>query len=168
MNRREDATILIVDDEEAVLNGVRRTLQAEGFDSVLMCRDARDVAGLLDAERVSLVLLDMMMPHIGGREVLEHITSNHPEIPVVMVTAQQDIRTAVDCMKSGAYDYLLKPAGAAELLSVVTRALEHRELREERASRAVRVDHHGRRRDAAPVRIHGSRRRRCESRAGQR
>ncbi len=130
MSERTGVTILVVDDEEAVLNGVRRTLRAEGFENVLMCRDPRDVEPLLDAERVSLILLDLMMPHIGGHELLERITASHPEIPVIVVTAEQDIRTAVDCMKSGAYDYLVKPAGAAELMAVIARALQHRELRD--------------------------------------
>jgi DNA-binding NtrC family response regulator len=125
------ATILIVDDEEVVLNGVRRTLRANGFDEVLMCADARDVEPLLDGEPVALVLLDLMMPHIGGRELLERIASAHPEVPVIVVTAEQDVRIAVDCMKVGAYDYLLKPVGAEELMATVRRALEHRELRDE-------------------------------------
>jgi DNA-binding NtrC family response regulator len=127
------ATILIVDDEEAVLNGVRRTLRANGFDEVLMCADGRDVEPLLDAEPVALILLDLIMPHIGGRELLERIVSSHPETPVVVVTAEQDARIAVDCMKVGAYDYLLKPVGADELMATVRRALEHRELRDENA-----------------------------------
>jgi DNA-binding NtrC family response regulator len=127
------ATILIVDDEEVVLNGVRRTLRANGFDEVLMCADSRDVEPLLENEPVALMLLDLMMPHINGRELLERISSSHPEIPVIVVTAEQDVRIAVDCMKAGAYDYLLKPAGADELMATVRRALEHRELRDENA-----------------------------------
>ena len=110
MSGRDAVTILVVDDEEAVLNGVRRTLRADGFENVLMCRDPRDVEPLLDAEPVALILLDLMMPHISGRELLERIAASHPEIPVIVVTAEQDIRTAVECMKTGAYDYLLKPA----------------------------------------------------------
>ena len=133
MTERDQVPILVVDDEEAVLNGVRRTLRAEGFENVLMCRDPRDVEPLLDAEQVCLILLDLMMPHISGRELLERIGASHPEIPVIVVTAEQDVRLAVDCMKSGAFDYLLKPAAPAELIAVITRALEHRELREENA-----------------------------------
>ncbi|HEX6642599.1 MAG TPA: sigma-54 dependent transcriptional regulator, partial [Thermoanaerobaculia bacterium] len=125
--------ILIVDDEESVLNGVRRTLRANGFDEVLMCADSRNVEPLLEGEPIALILLDLMMPHIGGRELLERIASSHPEIPVVVVTAEQDVRIAVDCMKVGAYDYLLKPVGADELMATVRRALEHRELRDENA-----------------------------------
>jgi DNA-binding NtrC family response regulator len=126
-------TILVVDDEEAVLNGVRRTLRAAGFENVLMCRDPRDVEPLLDADRVSLILLDLMMPHIGGRELLERVVASHPEIPVIIVTAEQDIRIAVECMKNGAYDYLVKPAAGPELVAVIERTLDHRELREENA-----------------------------------
>ncbi|HEX6099703.1 MAG TPA: sigma-54 dependent transcriptional regulator [Thermoanaerobaculia bacterium] len=133
MNGLNAVTILVVDDEEAVLNAVRRTLRAAGYDQVLVCRDPRDVEPLLDAERVSLILLDLMMPHIGGRELLGRIMASHPEIPVVIVTAEQDIRTAVECMKNGAYDYLVKPSGGPELLAVIGRALEHRELCEENA-----------------------------------
>ncbi|HET7434807.1 MAG TPA: sigma-54 dependent transcriptional regulator [Thermoanaerobaculia bacterium] len=126
-------TILVVDDDEAVLNAVRRTLRAEGFENVLMCRDPRDVEPLLGAESVALILLDLMMPHISGREMLERITALRPEIPVIVVTAEQDIRTAVDCMKTGAYDYLVKPVGGPDIVAAITRALEHRELREENA-----------------------------------
>jgi DNA-binding NtrC family response regulator len=133
MSGRDKVTILIVDDDDSVLNGVRRTLRAAGFENVLMCRDPRDVEPLLDAEPVALILLDLMMPHISGRELLGRIAASHPEIPVIIVTAEHDIRTAVECMKHGAYDYQLKPSTGAELTAVVGRALEHRELREENA-----------------------------------
>ncbi|MFP5247612.1 MAG: sigma-54-dependent transcriptional regulator [Thermoanaerobaculia bacterium] len=133
MSGRDAVTILVVDDDEAVLNGVRRTLRADGFENVLMCRDPRDVEPLLGAESVSLILLDLMMPHINGRELLERIAASHPEIPVIVVTAEQDIRTAVACVKIGAYDYLLKPVAGPEIVAVIVRALEHSELREENA-----------------------------------
>jgi two-component system, NtrC family, nitrogen regulation response regulator GlnG len=126
-------TVIVVDDDEAVLNGVRRTLRANGFDEVLMCSDARDLEPLLEGEPVALILLDLVMPHIGGRELLARVTASHPEIPVVVITAEQDVRIAVECMKGGAYDYLLKPVGGEELVATVRRVLEHRELREENA-----------------------------------
>jgi DNA-binding NtrC family response regulator len=131
MSGRDAVTILVVDDEETVLNAVRRTLRAAGYDHVLMCKDSRDVEPLLGAERVSLILLDLIMPHVGGRELLERIVASHPEIPVIVVTAEQDVRTAVECMKNGAYDYLVKPSSGPELVATIERALEHRELREE-------------------------------------
>jgi len=126
-------TILVVDDDESVLNGARRTLRMNGFDEVLMCADSRDVEPLLENEPVALMLLDLIMPHISGRELLERVAASHPEIPVIIVTAEPDVRVAVDCMKVGAYDYLIKPAGSDELMATVRRALEHRELRDENA-----------------------------------
>ena len=123
--------ILVVDDEEALLKSVRRTLRAAGFEEVLVCADARNVMPLLAAGPVSLILLDLIMPHIGGRELLEQISSAHPAIPVVVVTAEQDARVAVDCMKHGAWDYILKPVHPDELVAIVRRALDHEQLREE-------------------------------------
>ena len=124
-------TIVVVDDEEAVLSSVRRTLRAAGYDEVLICSDSRNVLPLLDAGPVSLVLLDLMMPHIGGRELLGQISTTHPDVPVIVITAEQDARIAVECMKAGAYDYLLKPVRPEELLSTVQRTLDHRELTNE-------------------------------------
>ena len=126
---RADATILVVDDEEPLLKVMRRTLVANGFENVLTCRDPRDVEPLLETGPVALILLDLVMPHIHGCDLLERIVAKHPEIPVIVVTAEQDIRVAIDCMKNGAYDYLLKPASDDELLAAIRRALEHRELR---------------------------------------
>ncbi len=133
MDRDVVPTIVVVDDEEAVLSSVRRTLRAAGYEEVLICSDSRDVMPLLGAGPVSLVLLDLMMPHVGGRELLGRIASEHPEIPVIVVTAEQDIKVAVDCMKAGAYDYLLKPVRPEELLATVKRTLEHREIVDENA-----------------------------------
>ena len=127
------STIVVVDDEESVLTSVRRTLRAAGYEEILICADARNVMPLLDAGPVSLVLLDLMMPHMSGRDLLGRIAEAHPDIPVIIVTAEQDAKTAVDCMKAGAYDYLLKPVRAEELVATVQRTLEHRELSDENA-----------------------------------
>ena len=124
-------TILVVDDEEAALKSVRRTLRAAGYEEVLICGDPRSVMPLLDSGPVALVLLDLMMPELSGRDLLDQIVKGHPDVPVVVVTAEQDARTAVECMKAGAYDYLLKPVHPDVLLATVQRTLEHRELRDE-------------------------------------
>jgi len=125
--------IVVVDDEEAVLTSVRRTLRAAGFEEVLISADPRNVLPLMDAGPVSLVLLDLMMPHMSGTELLARIMESHPDVPVIIVTAEQDAKTAVECMKAGAYDYLLKPVGPDELVATVRRTIEHRELTDENA-----------------------------------
>ncbi len=131
MTEQSLAPILVVDDEEAVLKSVRRTLRAAGYEEVLICADPRSVMPLLDAGAVSLVLLDLIMPHVGGRELLEQIVRSHPDVPVIVVTAEQDARVAVECMKAGAYDYFLKPVHPDDLVATVQRTLAHRELEDE-------------------------------------
>ena len=133
--------VLVVDDEQAVLQSVRRTLRTNGIEEVLVCSDPLSVMPLLEAGPVALVLLDLVMPALSGRELLEMIVAAHPEVPVIVVTAEQDARTAVDCMKAGAYDYLLKPASVEQLMATIRRALDFRELREENSRlRATLLD----------------------------
>jgi DNA-binding NtrC family response regulator len=127
------ASILVVDDEESALRGARRTLRAHGFEHVLTCDDPREVSSILEEHRVSLLLLDLLMPHLSGEEVLGEVTRLHPELPVIVVTAEQDARTAVRCMKQGATDYLLKPVTSEQLAETVERALEQSALRWENA-----------------------------------
>jgi DNA-binding NtrC family response regulator len=127
------ASILVVDDEESALRGARRTLRTHGFEHVLTCDDPREVSSILETHRVSLLLLDLLMPQKSGEEVLGEVTRLHPELPVVVVTAEQDARTAVRCMKQGAVDYLLKPVTSEQLAETVERALEQSALRWENA-----------------------------------
>ena len=71
------------------------------------------------------------MPHVTGQELLPRLTRDYPEIPVVVMTASQEVETAVSCMKEGAFDYLVKPVEESRFVSSVRRALEIRLLRQE-------------------------------------
>lgn len=124
-------TILVVDDEESVLKSVKRTLRSAGHKNVETTADPREVAAILEKNEIAVMLLDLVMPHLGGQDVLAQVAEAHPEIPVIVVTAEQDARTAVECMKLGAWDYLLKPAAPDELVATVARALQHREVMDE-------------------------------------
>ena len=127
------ASVLVVDDEPAALQGMRRALRSRGFGQVLVCAEPGEVPALLERERISLVLLDLIMPGQRGEEVLASLAQRDPELPVIVVTAEYDVRTAVDCMKAGAVDYLVKPVSPDQLASAVARALEARALRDENA-----------------------------------
>jgi DNA-binding NtrC family response regulator len=129
----EPTTILVVDDEEWTLRGVRRTLRSHGFESVLTCSDSRKAVGLIRENRVALLLLDLMMPHVGGEEILAELSKVSPELPVIVVTAEQEVSSAVRCMKLGASDYLVKPVDPEQLVAAVHRTLEHSALRDENA-----------------------------------
>jgi DNA-binding NtrC family response regulator len=86
---------------------------------------------LLASRPVEAMLLDLNMPHIDGRELLGQINQAFPEIPVIIVTGAVEVETAVQCMKSGAFDYVVKPVEDERLVSAVHRALAFRELKRE-------------------------------------
>jgi len=123
--------IIIADDEQNLLNSYELTLMDAGINNISLCNDSRNVMSLIAKKNAGLVLLDLSMPYITGDELLKQITSDFPEIPVIIITGNSEIETAVDCMKHGAFDYLLKPIENSRLTSSVKRAIELRELRNE-------------------------------------
>ncbi len=123
--------ILIVDDEPQLLRSVSLLLRTAGITHVLTLEDSRAVLPLLAEQAVGLVLLDLSMPHLSGQELLERMAADYPDIPVIVMTATNDLDTAVHCMQVGASDYLVKPVENERLVSSVRRALELRSLRDE-------------------------------------
>jgi DNA-binding NtrC family response regulator len=123
--------VLAVDDEAQALEGVGRVLAAVGITNVIPCEDSRKVADILAGQDVSVVLLDLSMPHLSGEELLPKIVSAYPEVPVIVVTGVNDVDKAVHCMREGAFDYMVKPVERSRLQSGVRRAIELRELRRE-------------------------------------
>lgn len=100
------------------------TLEREGHEVHLAC-GGREAAALLSSHHFDLVLTDIVMKDGNGIALLDGVRSQHPTVPVVMVTAVHDISVAIDAMRRGAYDYLLKPFERKHLLATVRRALEH-------------------------------------------
>jgi DNA-binding NtrC family response regulator len=121
--------ILIVDDETESLDGFELILTSNGFSHIQTCKDSRRTMDEIARNEPCLVLLDLSMPHISGRELLEQITVQYPHIPVIIVTGMNEIETAVACMSAGAHDYMVKPVEPQRLVSSVRRAVE---LQEER------------------------------------
>ena len=119
--------ILIVDDEEAIREVVSTLLTAQGYK----CQTAPNGEEALRAMRdggFDLVLSDLVMPGVDGLKLIEMVRGYDAEIPVIMVTAMHDISTAIEAMRRGAYDYILKPFEKEQLFLSVRRALEHRRL----------------------------------------
>jgi two-component system nitrogen regulation response regulator GlnG len=123
--------ILFVDDEEQFLLSAELTLSSNGMNNVETCSDSRKVEGLLKNKDYSLVVLDINMQYVSGYELLDKIAANYPEIPVVMITAINDVDSAVRCIKEGAFDYVVKPVDETKLVSTVRRGLELTEVRSE-------------------------------------
>jgi DNA-binding NtrC family response regulator len=120
--------ILIVDDQRTIQIIIAKILKKAGYDHVVTCTDERDAVKIIDDQDIEIILLDVMMPYISGEQLLIEIRKKAPEIPVVMVTGQNDTATVVRCMKNGAYDYITKPIDQDLLVAALERALQFREL----------------------------------------
>ncbi len=125
--------ILIIDDEPAILASIEFTLAAHGMNNSILCSDSREVRDIVHKNILDCILLDLTMPYIRGEELLDEIHSEHPDIPIIVVTGNKEIATAVECMKAGAFDYMVKPVEESRLTSGVKRALEMRQLRRDYA-----------------------------------
>lgn len=123
--------ILMVDDETHLLYSFELTLGDAGINNTICCSDSRDVMHILTDQDIGILLLDLSLPFISGIELLDKIRADYPEIPIIIITGNNEIETAVECMKQGAFDYLLKPIERGRLVGSVKRAIEIRELREE-------------------------------------
>ncbi|MDR3754333.1 MAG: response regulator [Terracidiphilus sp.] len=127
---RKPARILVVDDEAPVRTMIAAALEHQGFD-IELASGGREALDALELSTFNLVLTDVVMQDVSGIALLERIHALQPSLPVVMVTAVHDISVAIDSMRRGAYDYLLKPFEHEQLLGTVTRALNHRRALEE-------------------------------------
>ncbi|HEB29603.1 MAG TPA: sigma-54-dependent Fis family transcriptional regulator [Spirochaetes bacterium] len=123
--------ILIVDDEESVIKGLTTSLRSNGINNLVSCSDSRDVMGIVNSTELEVILLDLSMPNISGNELLSEIHGSYPQIPVIVITGTNEVKAAVDCMKTGAFDYMVKAVEENRLVSGVKRAIEIRKLKRE-------------------------------------
>lgn len=118
----EQEKILVVDDELGVRNVLQRVLTQAGYE-VATTDDGAEALYLVSQGEVNLMLLDIKMPDISGMEVLAKITTEYPDVCVIMVTAVIDIQVAVEALKLGAYDYITKPFNRDEVVQKVRKAI---------------------------------------------
>jgi DNA-binding NtrC family response regulator len=126
-------TVLIVDDETAILDTLRILLRNEGFEPHA-AQGGRKALELLDALHPDIVLTDIRMPAVGGVEVLAAARELDPDMPVILMTAQATLQSAMQAVNAGAFYYIQKPFRNDELIAILRRASEHRRLRVENKS----------------------------------
>ena len=126
------ATILLIDDGPVDLKVLQSLVESRDYAAAAV-RSGREGLDLLKMGGIDLVISDVRMPHMSGVEVAAEAARDYPGIPVILVTAHADVRSAVDAMKRGAYDYVTKPADETELLLAIEHALEHSLLKKENA-----------------------------------
>lgn len=140
-------SLMLVDDELPWLRSLRMALEGPGgITNTIVCSDSREVLPLLASGGIGLVLLDLTMPHMSGQELLDRIVEEYPDVAVIVVSGLNQIETAVNCMRHGAFDYLVKTMGEERILDTVRRAIRMQELLlENRAMRnsflSDRLDH---------------------------
>ncbi|MGQ9673016.1 MAG: sigma-54-dependent transcriptional regulator [Candidatus Aminicenantales bacterium] len=122
--------ILIIDDEKSLLDLLSVVLKKEGY-RVKTCLSPSRVFDLLEKESFDLLVCDIKLPEISGMEVLKYVRENKPDLPVIMITAYGSLKQAVEALKAGAIDYILKPFDVEELKIIIAQELEKRRLREE-------------------------------------
>jgi putative nucleotidyltransferase with HDIG domain len=123
--------ILVVDDEETIREIVSSMLGGAHFQTRQAASGVEALSILESGDDFDLVLSDLMMAEMDGIALLERAKERYPDMPIVMVTAVHDIQVALQALRNGAYDYLLKPFEREQLLATVRRALEHRHLKRE-------------------------------------
>jgi len=123
--------VLLVDDEQEILFSSSVMLRHAVSNPLLTISNSSEVLPLLERQEMAVIVLDLNMPGISGQELLQRITYEYPQVPVLIMTASNTIETAVECMKTGAFDYLVKPVEKSRLVTSVVRALEVNRLRGE-------------------------------------
>jgi len=115
--------VLVVDDEVVVRSGISRVLERQGME-VHLAAGGEQALEIMAEQPFGVVLLDVKMPGMDGIEVLRHIRSDYPGTPVIMITGYPSIETAIEALKQGAVDYLVKPFRVDELEKLLLKAME--------------------------------------------
>jgi two-component system, NtrC family, response regulator PilR len=104
----EDTRVLVVDDEQVVLDSVRKHLRREAYE-IRTVLSGTEAVEILDSGWPEVVITDLMMPGMDGLELLERVRDSCPAIPVIMITGYATMRTALQALRQGAFDYIAKP-----------------------------------------------------------
>jgi len=126
----EQTKILVVDDELVIRESLAGWLERDGY-TVSTVPSGEKALEILKLQSFNIILLDIQMDGISGMDVLKHVKDNYPDIDVIMITAFGSIPSAVEAMKSAAFDYLLKPFDPDELGVLIQRCIDHQERKKE-------------------------------------
>ncbi|MCA9533179.1 MAG: sigma-54-dependent Fis family transcriptional regulator [Myxococcales bacterium] len=124
---KERKQILVADDEVNLRRVIAAQLQRDGFD-VFTVGDGEEALAALGEHHIDVLITDLRMPKLDGMKLLAHVATEHPDLPVVMITAHGTVDTAVEALKLGAFDYVTKPFDRTEFRNVVAKAARTREL----------------------------------------
>lgn len=131
--------ILVIDDEQGIRTVLSDVLEDEGFE-VMTAADGKSGMALLEKGNCDLVILDVWLPDTSGIDILESMTQEQLDTPVIIISGHANIDIAVKAVNLGAYDFLEKPLSIDKMITVVTNALEIRQLKKENSSLKERLN----------------------------
>ena len=140
-------TVLIIDDEMGILDTIRILLKSEGFIPYTALGGKKGLEQIA-ALKPELIITDVRMPDVTGLDILASVRAHDPEAVVILMTAQASLQSAIGAVNNGAFYYIQKPFKNEELVTIVRRAAEHRNLRRE--NKALKAD--AKRRDKSGAR----------------
>ncbi|MEP0074183.1 MAG: sigma-54 dependent transcriptional regulator [Marinomonas sp.] len=120
--------ILMIDDEVSFLRSLSISLERHGFNNLHRCHDSREAMDIIAQKQIGLVLLDLTMPYISGETLLKKIVEEYPDISVIILSGLNQLETAVNCIRLGAYDYFVKTTEEDRLIEGVSRAIRMKEM----------------------------------------
>ncbi len=129
------AKVLVVDDEANLRKVLAAMLRREGYD-VTVAADGEQGLAEINRNGADIVVTDLVMPKIGGMELLRTVNTTHPDVPVIIITAHGTVDSAVEAIKAGAFDYITKPFDQSELTAVIAKAVKTHDI----ALTSVKVD----------------------------
>lgn len=124
--------ILVIDDDTGLLTSIHAVLVSAGFPAPALLSDGRSALERIERHGFHLVLLDLMMPDIDGMDILKAVKYRFPQVECIVFTAVDDVETAIEAVRHGAYDYLVKGQNNEKLILTICHALERYNLRQER------------------------------------
>ncbi|MBD3320906.1 MAG: response regulator [Chitinivibrionales bacterium] len=134
--------IVLVDDDRNALHLMDMNFRVAGFDNIMLFESGREAREWISEHECDVIILDIIMPGESGVEILQAVKATLPDVPVIMATGVNEVDTAIACMKTGAFDYIVKPLEGERVVSSAKNALKLRQLQREyiQLSQAMMAD----------------------------
>ncbi|HJP19494.1 MAG TPA: response regulator, partial [Nitrospinota bacterium] len=124
MENAKNEKILLVEDEEYLLKSLEVFLRNETKYEIFSASNGKEAIEIINSKEIDLILTDLKMPEIGGIELMEYVKNKSADIPVIAMTAFASLNSAIEALRLGVYDYLIKPYEFDMVLIVINRAIE--------------------------------------------
>jgi len=127
VKQRIQGSVLVVDDDRSVLSFITTLLDSKGY-AVISCESGHEALEKFHGNEIDAVLTDIIMPHMSGTELLSKVRDEYPNVPVILMTGYADLHTAVDAIKKGVFDFIIKPYEPEQIIRSLEKALRNKRM----------------------------------------